>query len=232
MSDEKLRELERAFQESGTEEAELAWLREAARQGWISPSTLRLIDHAVPKLTAAEAYLLRRDPHADWIVRFCELPERFVMRGLLRVVEEVAPRLSWADNENPAYLPSLQSALRFARHASVSAAEPRPHDQPLVRLPSRSASDLAVSLALLPGFQAAEKNIVRLPELVVASVEGHDKESAQSCVLSGCRLAMVSDVLTVGAIQAWERAGAAVRETLRAPVLACARQALDLARRS
>ena len=33
MSDEKLRELERAFRESGSVEAEVVWLRERARAG-------------------------------------------------------------------------------------------------------------------------------------------------------------------------------------------------------
>ena len=56
MSDEKLRELERAFQENGSEEAELAWLRERARAGekldWESYSRLSELD-----VEAAAGYL-------------------------------------------------------------------------------------------------------------------------------------------------------------------------------
>jgi hypothetical protein len=48
VSDEKLRELEQAFQESGSEEAEVAWLRELARAGekldWESYSRLHDLD--------------------------------------------------------------------------------------------------------------------------------------------------------------------------------------------
>jgi len=59
VSDEKLRELERAFQESESEEAELAWLRERARAGeklnWESYSRLHELD-----VEAAAGYLQSR----------------------------------------------------------------------------------------------------------------------------------------------------------------------------
>lgn len=64
MSDEKLRELERAFQESGSEEAELAWLRGRARAGekldWPSYSRLHELDVEV-----ATGYLQRRVERGD-----------------------------------------------------------------------------------------------------------------------------------------------------------------------
>lgn len=64
MSDEKLRELERAFQGSGSEEAELAWLRERARAGeklnWESYSRLHELD-----MEAAAGYLRSRVETGD-----------------------------------------------------------------------------------------------------------------------------------------------------------------------
>jgi len=64
VSDEKLRELERAFQESGSEEAELAWLRERARAGekldWESYSRLSELD-----VEAAAGYLRWRVETGD-----------------------------------------------------------------------------------------------------------------------------------------------------------------------
>ncbi|MBL4849378.1 MAG: hypothetical protein JKY65_27945 [Planctomycetes bacterium] len=64
MSPEKLRELERAFQESGSEEAELAWLRERARAGekldWKSYSRLHELD-----VEAAAGYLRWRIETGD-----------------------------------------------------------------------------------------------------------------------------------------------------------------------
>jgi hypothetical protein len=64
VSDEKLRELERVFQESGSEEAELAWLRELARVGekldWESYSRLHELD-----VEAAAGYLRWRVETGD-----------------------------------------------------------------------------------------------------------------------------------------------------------------------
>jgi hypothetical protein len=64
VSDEKLRELERVFQESGSEEAELAWLRELARAGeklnWESYSRLHELD-----VEAAAGYLRWRVDSGD-----------------------------------------------------------------------------------------------------------------------------------------------------------------------
>ena len=64
MSDENLRELERAFQERGSEEDELAWLRERARAGekldWESYSRLHELD-----VEAAAGYLRWRVETGD-----------------------------------------------------------------------------------------------------------------------------------------------------------------------
>jgi len=75
VSDEKLRELERAFQESGSEEAELAWLRERARAGekldWESYSRLHELD-----VEAAAEYLEWRVETGDLSRDRLELAEQ------------------------------------------------------------------------------------------------------------------------------------------------------------
>ncbi|MGE0711198.1 MAG: hypothetical protein AB7N76_28955 [Planctomycetota bacterium] len=79
MSDEKLRELERRFRETGSAEDEVAWLRERARSGekldWESYSRLHELD-----VDAAADYLRWRVATGDLaqerleLAAFCEFP--------------------------------------------------------------------------------------------------------------------------------------------------------------
>ena len=90
MSDEKLRELERRFRETGSPDDELAWLRECARSGekldWDSYSRLHELD-----VEAAADYLRWRVGSGDLSASRLRLAGRLGHPAALRVFRDCQP---------------------------------------------------------------------------------------------------------------------------------------------
>ena len=127
MSDEKLRELERRFRETGSADDEVAWLRERARAGeklnWDSYSRLHELD-----VEAAADYL-------RWRVEIGDLsPEDLRLAAVAR--HEAALRASPKEDAAYAYTASAieQIAMALGTHCLAAFSEERPSDKRLERV--------------------------------------------------------------------------------------------------
>ena len=120
MSDQRLRELERLWRESGSPEAEADVLRERARAGMLSEDRLRLaafLGHEAARLAAQDPPTPPEPAEERWFLwgqELARLDEQATVRCAVAIARHVLPRLAENDFADDMARDCLGCAERWA----------------------------------------------------------------------------------------------------------------------